>query len=104
MVAAELHQDLSSFLSGAGQTPPARWASITRVRWAAVAYLMLGVALATIAIGCTTGTITHLVDALPGEAAVHVAHPVRYGFMYMWFAALSFLASWFSATQARLPR
>jgi len=105
VVAVELRHEPSGVRAeGTHRSRPSRSASIMRVRWAAVAFLMLGVALASIAIGCLTGTTARLVDALPGDAAVHLAHPARYGFMYTWFAGLSFFAAWFSATQARLPR
>jgi hypothetical protein len=63
----------------------------------------LGVALASIAILCATGTITRLSDALPVLGSVRVEHPVRYGFMYFWFATLSFVAAWVTATQRRAP-
>ena len=104
MAAAELHADPSVFLSeriGAARTR--RFVRIRRVRWISVAYLALGIALATIAITCATGTITRLSEAVPVGATVHVAHPIRYGFMYLWFATLSFFAAWVIATQERLP-
>jgi hypothetical protein len=102
VVAAELHPDPSVFLSERiGPPQTARSVRVRRVRWSAVAYLALGIALASIAIACATGTITRLTDALP--VTVHVAHPIRYGFMYLWFASLSFFAAWFTATQERLP-
>jgi len=104
VVAAELRSDPSVLLSDRIRaTRTARFARIRRVRWSSVAYLALGIALASIAIACATGTITRLTDALPLGTTVHVAHPIRYGFMYLWFAALSFFAAWFTATQERLP-
>jgi len=104
VVTAELHREPSVFLSERiGAIPTARPTRVRRVRWSSVAYLVLGVALASIAIACATGTITRLGDALPGQASVRVAHPMRYGFMYLWFATLSFFGAWVTATQPRLP-
>jgi len=104
VVAAELHRDSSVFLSARhhGATKTAQSARVLRVRWSSIAYLALGMALASIAIACVTGTITRLSAALPGHATVHVGHPFRLGLMYLWFGALSFFAAWFTATQERL--
>jgi len=101
---AEVLPERPVFLSERiGATPTVPFMRIRRVRWSSVACLALGIALASIAIACATGTTTRLSDALPGRATVHVAHPIRYGFMYLWFATLSFFAAWVTATQTRLP-
>jgi hypothetical protein len=63
----------------------------------------LGLVLASIAILCATGAITRLSDPLPVLGSIRVEHPVRYGFMYLWFATLSFVAAWVTATQRRVP-
>ena len=86
MVSVEFQGEPSNFSpEGVGATPTARSGRPSRVRSSSVAWLALGVALACIAIACATGT------------TVHVAHPIRYGFMYLWFATLSFFAAWVTA-------
>jgi len=87
VVSVELRSESSGFLpEGVRAAPTARSGRLGRVRSSSVAWLACGVALACIAIACATGT------------TVHVAHPIRYGFMYLWFATLSFFAAWVTAT------
>ena len=87
-----LEREPSKFGSGAGGVAavPAIRPSLRRlrVRGSAVALFGSGVALAIVALACVS-------------AAIRVSHPIAHGFMYLWFAALSFFAAWVSQTQAR---
>jgi hypothetical protein len=76
--------------------------TITRFRLSSVALAVLGVALLVVAIGCATEGITGAARSLPGHPTLRVAHPVRYGFMYLWFAAIAFFAAWFTSPQEPL--
>ena len=71
--------------------------TITHFRLSSVALAVLGVVLLVVAIGCATEAITGVARSLPGHPTLRVAHPMRYGFMYLWFAAISFFAAWFAA-------